>query len=232
MNDPSRRGLMKKRTSDIVIKKITENILDGVWLPGMKITGETQLAKELEVSRISVREAIERLSSLNVLTKKHGGGTYVNKLQPSLFFNTLIPMITLAKDDYIEILEFRLIFEAESVRLCVERGTDEIIGRIEKSYKMMVAHKDDCENFTNADLEFHTAITEGTGNSLLIKLSEVLHDILQYHQRKLYKELGPAGGVIEHKEILDAIKDRDAELASINMKKHILRAISEFRKRK
>lgn len=76
-----------RRTSDIVLKKIAS---------------EPQLAKELNVSRVSVREAIEKMATLNILTKKQGKDTFVNDFTPDIYLNSLIPMITLDKDNYLD----------------------------------------------------------------------------------------------------------------------------------
>ncbi|GKX29614.1 GntR family transcriptional regulator [Vallitalea longa] len=219
---------MKERASDIVFKTIRENIISGKWVSGTRIMSETQLAAKLNVSRISVREAIEKLAALNILYKKQGGGTYVNELQPSIYFNSLIPMLTLDRDNYAEILEFRLIFETQSTELCVERCNDEEIVQMEECYNRMVEFKEDGERFTDEDLEFHMLIINGANNSLLKKVSEVLMEILRYHQKKLYKELGPGGGIKEHRLILEAIKNRDKELATIYMRRHIERTIKDI----
>ncbi|QUH31378.1 FadR/GntR family transcriptional regulator [Vallitalea guaymasensis] len=220
---------MKERASDIVFRTIKENIISGKWVSGTKIMSETQLASELNVSRISVREAIEKLAALNILSKKQGGGTYVNDLQPSIYFNSLIPMLTLDRDNYMEILEFRLIFETQSMGLCVKRCTDDKIEELEECYHRMVKYEQDEERFTDEDLKFHMLIVEGANNSILKKVSEVLGEILRYHQKRLYKELGPGGGIKEHKMMLEAIKNRDEELATIYMRRHIERTIEDIK---
>lgn len=220
---------MKERASEIVFRTIKENIISGKWVSGTRIMSETQLASELNVSRISVREAIEKLAALNILNKKQGGGTYVNDLQPSIYFNSLIPMLTLDRDNYMEILEFRLIFEIKSIGLCVVRCTDEKIAQMEECYNKMVEYEYDGGKFIEEDLKFHMLIMEGANNSILIKVSEVLGEILRYHQEKLYKELGPCGGIKEHKKILESIKNRDEELAMIYMRRHIERTIEDIK---
>lgn len=221
--------MKETRTSDKVFNKIQEKILSGEWSPGTKIMSEPQLAKELEVSRVSVREAIEKLVTLNVITKKQGGGSYVNELKPSNYFNRLLPMILLDKENYIDILEFRLITEPETTKLCTERCSEELIKELEECYDLMLAYKDDIEKFTEQDLNFHMKIAEGSGNTLMIKVNEILRNVLEYHQISLYKLLGPSGGVREHKMILDAMKSKDSELASLLIKRHIERTISDLK---
>lgn len=220
------------RTSDKVFNEIKEKIISGEWTKGTKIMSEPQLAKELGVSRVSVREAIEKMVALSILSKKRGGGTFVNDLGATMYLNSLLPMITLDVTDYLDILEFRLIVEVESARLCAIRCEDFILKELEECYEAMIASKDDMEVFTHKDLDFHIKIVEGSGNPLVVKVYELLRDLLAYHQKSLYKSLGPLGGIKEHKYILDAIKNRDSELAAIFIRRHIERTIAELKSEK
>lgn len=220
-----------KRISDVVFNKIKTKIISGEWTPGMKIMSEPQLVKEFGISRVSVREAIEKMVALNVLTKKQGGGTFVSELNASVYLNSLIPMITLEKSDYIDILQYRLMVEVESARLCALKCDELIIKQLEECYEEMLKSIDDMDRFTEKDLEFHRIIARGGGNSLVIKVFEILNDLLSYHQKNLYKTLGPSGGVKEHKYILDAIKDGDEELSVIFIRRHIERTIRELESR-
>lgn len=215
--------------SDMVFKKIEEKIINGDWTPGTKIMSEPQLAKQLNVSRMSVREAIEKMVALGILTKKQGEGTFVNKLEPSIYFNRLIPMITLDLDNYLEILEFRLITEVENARLCAQRHTPEIISELESCYNRMLEFKNDNQKFAEADMDFHLKIAEGTQNSIITKVNVILKNLLEYHQKFLYKSLGPEGGIKDHKMILDAIKNKDSELSTLFMKRHIERTIQDIK---
>ncbi|MHC1684442.1 MAG: FadR/GntR family transcriptional regulator [Clostridiaceae bacterium] len=217
------------RTSDKVFNEIKEKIISGEWTSGTKIMSEPKLAEELGVSRVSVREAIEKMVALSILNKKQGGGTFVNELGATMYLNSLLPMITLDTTDYIEILEFRLMVEVESARLCAIRCEDSILEELEQCYEEMLKSRDDMEKFTHKDLDFHMKIIQGSGNPLVVKVYELLRDLLAYHQKSLYKSLGPSGGVKEHKYILDVLKSRDSELAAIYIRRHIERTINELK---
>jgi DNA-binding FadR family transcriptional regulator len=140
-------------------------------------------------------------------------------------------MITLDRDNYLQILEFRLITEVESARLCAERCKEKTLSEIEKCYDIMVNHQDDHEPFAKADMEFHMKIAEGTQNPLIIKVNSVLQNLLIYHQKVLNSILGPMGGLTEHKQILEAIKKRDPELSALFMRRHIERTIRELKEK-
>ena len=217
------------QTSEKVYQSIVNKILNEDWVPGSKITSENQLSKELGVSRMSVREAMEKLVALNVLHKKKGGGTYVNDLKPSMYLNGLIPMILLNKDNLQDILEFRMIIEVDSARLCAERCDKEHISLMKKCYEEMLEYKDHPESFYKADYNFHMAIAKGTKNSLIIKVNDIMTDLLMFHHKQIHQYLGPHGGLKEHVNIINAIENRDGELASLFMKRHIKRTLDEIR---
>ncbi|MGH4051186.1 MAG: FadR/GntR family transcriptional regulator [Clostridium sp.] len=216
------------RTSDKVFNKIQEKIFSGEWKAGTKIMSELQMVNEFKVSRVSVREAIEKLATLNIVSKKHGGGTFVSELKVDLLFNNLIPMISLDTDSYMSVLEFRMIMEAETAGLCAKRCTPNLLMEINECYDKMLESQEDIEKFTEMDLEFHMKVAEGAGNLLIIKVEEVFRNILKYHQKVSYKNLGPSGGIREHKLILDAIKNKDVELASLYSRRHIERTIKDL----
>ncbi|MBU3216028.1 FadR family transcriptional regulator [Clostridium estertheticum] len=218
------------RTSDRVFNVIQEKIISGEYKPGMKIMSELKLAEELQVSRVSVREAIEKMSAVNIVSKRRGGGTFVNDLKPSVYLNSLIPMITLGQDNYNDILEFRLIIESEASGLCAQRCSDDLVNEIEECYNNMIKYQDDFEKFTEEDLNFHMKIVEGSNSPLIIKVNEILKNLLRAHQKLLYNNLGPSGGLSEHKLILEAIKSRDSELAKLFAKRHIERTIRDIKK--
>ncbi|MBU3145375.1 FadR/GntR family transcriptional regulator [Clostridium sp. CF012] len=220
--------MKKTRASDKVYDKIQEKIFSGEWKAGTKIMPELQMADEFKVSRVSVREAIEKLATLNIVIKKHGGGTYINDLKADLFLNNLIPMISLDANSYMSVLEFRLIMEAETAGLCAKRCAPELLIELEQCYEKMVEYQGDIEKFTEMDLEFHMKIAQGAGNLLIIKVEEVFRNILSYHQKISYKNLGPSGGIREHKFILDAIKNSDSELARLYSRRHIERTIRDL----
>ena len=217
------------QASEKVYQSIVSKILNEDWVPGAKITSENQLSKELGVSRMSVREAMEKLVALNVLHKKKGGGTYVNDLKPSMYLNGLIPMILLNKDNLQDILEFRMIIEVDSARVCAERCDKEHISLMKKYYEEMHQYKDHPESFYKADFNFHMAIAQGTKNSLIIKVNDIMTDLLMFHHKQIHQYLGPHGGLKEHVNIINAIENRDGELASLFMKRHIKRTLDEIR---
>jgi GntR family transcriptional repressor for pyruvate dehydrogenase complex len=213
----------RKNTSDLVFEKIQEKILNKEWRPGMKISSETQLASELKVSRSSVRESIEKMVVLNILTKKQGGGTYVNRLTPATYLNDLIPLILLDKNNIVDILDFREVIETECIKFFVERYDEAIIEQLKAAYQKMKDYENDrgSTNFADADCQFHLLIGIGAKNTMLTKVITILTKVLSFYQIETFKNIGPKDSVEEHQRILDAIIARDGELGALLMKRHI-----------
>lgn len=218
----------KKNASKLAYEYIEKKILEKEWVSGMKISSENQLVTELGISRASVREAIEKLVALSVLTKKKGGGTFVNDLSPSMYLNGLLPMILIDSDNLVDILVFRKIIETESAVLCAKNCDQEIIDEMEQSYENMKKYRDNPEEFYINDFNYHYCIAKGTKNTMLLKINSILTDLLKHHQKELNLYLGSESGIKDHGKILEAIKDRDSELAGIYMKRHLNRTIDEI----
>ena len=109
------------QASNQVFQYITDHISSGIWKPGMKIDTEDQLCQTLSVSRAAVRQAIERLSSLSVLRKQQGSGTYVNGFdQVSLMGMLYYPP---SRETMMTVLEFRRMFDSYNAELFVAHAS-------------------------------------------------------------------------------------------------------------
>lgn len=221
--------MTNENTSSKVYKMIEGKILKREWLPGTKIMSENQMANELNVSRVSVREAIEKLVGLGVLDKKRGEGTFVNELSPSSYLNNLLPMIMLDTDGLIDIIEFRMIVEEGMARQFAHYCTKEDIEELKNCYKIMKENTDNPKVFYEADFDFHMIVAHGSKNSLIIKVMKLMTELLIYHQKVIHEMLGPEGGVKEHKLLLEAFEDRDGEMAALLMRRHLGRTLLEIK---
>lgn len=218
---------MASRNSEKVFEYLKEGLITEKWKDGEMITPEIQLAKELEVGRNSVREAIEKLVGMQLLVKKKGKGTFVKSNKLDMEFNNLLVTTIITKDEYLDILEFRKTFEPENVRLFIKNATAEEYEELKNSYEKMLEFKNDTEKFSYYDAMFHTIIAKGTKNSIIIKISETLSNIMIAHQKKLNIILGSNAGIKEHTLLLEAILEKDVDLAYLFMRKHINRTIKD-----
>lgn len=217
-----------KHPSKKVFQYIEEKIIKGEWKPNDKITPELQLVKELNVSRVAVREALEKLVTLNILIKKRGKGTYVNSLKASDYMDKLSHFLMLGKSDYIEIIQFRLAIDTLAVRLFIKNCTDDSINQLEKIHNEMILFKEDPEIFFKYDSEFHKLIALGSLNKIIYKTTEMLFNIMKYNSVEQYNRVNPDLRIKEHSDILKSIKERDSKIAVIYMERHLIRSIPQL----
>ena len=214
-----------------VFNYVQEKILTGEWDIGDKITPEISLSKELGVSRSVVREAIKKFVALNILSRTQGGGTYVNNLTPNIYFNDIIPNISLNLDGYLEILEVRKALDPLAVSVAMANNcsilTAELIPIVEK----MMEYKDSSKEFHEWDMEFHKKIAECTDNELMTRLYEIISQLLKIHGRRNIENGNNENQdrLEEHIKILNAIRENDVETAKIFSIRHVESSINEVK---
>ncbi len=213
--------IRRESVADLVYEQIMEQILKGEWAPGSKIPSENELSRLLGVSRISIREAFQRLVSLGILETRQGDGTYVKEFTPGVYMNSLIPLCVLDPVDLMEVMEYRKITEIETSGLAAERATQADIDELQEIYDRMQASQDDISAFAAEDLNFHLAMAKASKNSLIIKVNQVVKNILTISMGDIVTSLGTDMGLYYHKQLIDAVIQRDSELAKKVMAEHI-----------
>ncbi|MGL5726114.1 FadR/GntR family transcriptional regulator, partial [Cetobacterium sp.] len=147
-----------KKNSEYVFSYLKDKIMNGDWSEGERITPEISLSNELQVSRNSVREAIEKLVGLGILEKMKGKGTFIKKRDCGLSFNEFLRDSIILKSDYLEILEFRKGFEVRNIELFIENSTKDDLEELQKNYEKMIENKNIGEEFSYYDAKFHDTI--------------------------------------------------------------------------
>ncbi len=232
MTTRPRLGRVKRATiKEQIVVKLRDQIVRGVWRPGSKIPSENELTRRLGVSRVSLREALQNLASLGLLESRQGGGTFVKEYSGEILFNPLFPMLVLDKTGVLEVLEYRRIVEKGTAALVAEKANPEQIEELEAAYQEMIRRKNDVHAFARADLDFHLALDKATGNPIVIKVNDIIRNILSVSMDKIVLSLGVKDGLSFHRRILDAIKAHNAGLAESLMEEHILKTIKRLQAR-
>lgn len=218
-------GSPNEKVYDYIMNKI----ISKEWSPGTKIMTENQLAVELEVSRISVREALEKLVAFGLLVKKQGSGTIVSEVKPATLLQSLVPIMTLGESDLATILEFRILFEPANVHLLIQHYDQNIVDQLKETYEQMKMHYEDPSKFYLFDYDFHDLLAKGTKNAMVITISEILTSILKFNIKQMYYDVGPDNAMYYHQAIIEAIEKKDAELAALFMKRHLEEALKKLK---
>ncbi|MFD7393148.1 FadR/GntR family transcriptional regulator [Streptomyces sp. NPDC059852] len=201
--------------TDEAIEKIKGMIVSGALRPGDRLPKESELAAGLGLSRNSLREAVRALSLIRVLDVRQGDGTYVTSLDPQLLLEALSFVVDFHRDDTVlEFLAVRRILEPAATAMAAarigERQLDALAERLDR-----LGDAPSVEELVASDLEFHRAIVAGAGNSVLCSLLDGLSGPTTRARiwRGLTQEDAVRRTLQEHRAILAALRDRDAEAA-------------------
>lgn len=214
------------QASSAAFDYITGKIKSKEWAPGTKISTEAQLCAQLGISRIAVRQAIEKLSALSVLRKVQGSGTYVEK-----FENVSLPGMQYyppTRDNMRMVLEFRMMFDSYNVALFLEKCDERDVQRLERNYRQMCDAEGNHPRFRKLDDEFHSLIAQGTKNAIIFQTDKMLSDILVGYKEANYRNFGVQNALEYHGMMMRCIKARDAKLAERYSREHIERLLKSL----
>ena len=217
------KPIKKVRVGEQVFRQMKGLLISGEWRPGDKLPSETELAEQFGISRITVRQALERLSALNLIETRLGEGSFVKTVEIDQPLDNLISIAYLGTKTQSQVLEFRTILEVASAGLAAIRAGDEDLLLLQENLshmKAIAAQKDD-DAFSDLDLEFHTAIGQITKNPLIIRTNSILRDVLEPSMKEVIQRMGYETALRYHAQIIDAIRQKDSALAEDLMRKHI-----------
>ena len=218
--------ILTKSENSNVLKKIISKIRDLINLknlePGDKLPSERMLSEKFEVSRSSVREAIQKLEFYGLLNSIPQSGTFVANIGVIAMNGMIEDILRLEDPDFKSLVETRILLELKTARLAALRRTDKDLVELKaalEAYEEKVLNGKDA---VQEDLLFHLAIAKASGNSsmnnfMLIIIPEIITNFEKYHvcDKGLSHE-----GIKEHKAIFKAIEKGDPKLAKQKMKEH------------
>lgn len=213
------------RMFEQVLERIREYITSGTIAPGDKLMTEREMAKILQVSRSSVREALRILEIFDVIQSKPGEGTILKNPEVPKILTKLLPFITFPTDTTIELLESRKVLEGGIVKLAAKRRKEEDIRNLKDSIERM---KNDryLEKSIRADLDFHLYMAKAAYNNTLSDILIVVSDVVSQNLYTTRIRMHSIKGVNEelasqHEAILQAIIDKDPNRAYEAIEKHL-----------
>lgn len=201
--------------TDEAIEKIKEMIVSGALRPGDRLPKESELASDLGLSRNSLREAVRALALMRILDVRQGDGTYVTSLDPQLLLEALSFVVDFHRDDTVlEFLAVRRILEPAATAMAVAHITDEELSALGAGLDAL-GPEPAVEELVAADLDFHRRIVLCSANSVLVSLLDGLSGPTTRARiwRGLTQQDAVSRTLHEHRAILGALGDRDAEAA-------------------
>ncbi|MBS3975731.1 MAG: GntR family transcriptional regulator [Syntrophomonadaceae bacterium] len=190
-----------KPLREIVFEALREAIMSGRLRPGERMM-EVQLAEELGVSRTPVREAIRKLELEGFAVMIPRKGAYVSDLSIK---------------DIADVFEIRGALEALASGLAAERISP---GEMEELERLLVqvsecAEDQDLDRLVDIDTQFHAVLYRASRNDRLAQMINTLWEQVQRFRRTTMGSPGRMRETLEeHRKIVDAIADRNVNLAN------------------
>lgn len=185
---------------------------------------ESDLAEAFNVSRTVAREAVGRLKSLGLLEgRKRKNGLIVRRPDLLRLLTQTLPSLISSKNDLRELGMLRYALEVGSIELAIQHATEERMDQLAAIVTNIEAAFSDSArsvSFVELDLQFHALILSMTGSRMIAGMRNLLADFL--HKAPPPKDISAAADRMtwEHRELYNAIRDRDVERARTMTRMH------------
>ena len=211
---------MPKRNSSNVATALRNAIRDGTFQRFERLPPSRELAETYGVARNTLRGALIQLENEGLLETRAGSGSYVSGPAPERFPSAVEHASPL------ELIDTRFALEPHICCLCVLHGRREDFQKLEALCQRMENAADDPVAFAEADTDFHYTLARATRNALLVWLIEQIHGVRVLEEWTRMRHLTLNRETIatynrQHRDVLQAIRDREPELAATHMKSHL-----------
>lgn len=183
---------------------------------------EAEIAKTHGVSRSVTREAVKMLTAKGLLSARPRQGTIIQPSASWNLFDTDVLRWLLERPFSIDLLrqftQLRIAIEPEAAALAARHGSALAHQRIEEELAAMRAADLACGDTLSADIAFHVAILEASGNPFYAQIRDVVATALAKSIRYTNRIKGHSASIPEHQAVSDAIVRRDADEARVRMR--------------
>ena len=158
------KPVKQAKLSDVILRQLEALILEGSLQAGEKLPPERELAKQFDVSRPSLREAIQKLEAKGLVNRRQGGGTFVSDKILSGLSDPLFELMSQSNESQFDLLEFRHGIEGMSSYYAAMRGTEADFAEIEKKHENIGTAQ--LENNLRSNLKSVCASDDSFGGSM------------------------------------------------------------------
>ncbi|QQK79127.1 FadR family transcriptional regulator [Salicibibacter cibi] len=221
------KQVQSKKIYEIVADDIKGRIDNGELQPGDRLDSVERLARQFNVGRSAVREALSALKAIGLVDIKHGEGTFIKSVNRLTLKLPVSALLNLNSEEIRDLLEVRKIVEVGAAGSAAHRWEKNQLVVIEEALQQMAVPIRDGKLGEEADWQFHLAIARATQNNMLVDFQENIaqktkRTMLETRRIWLFSEKVRAERLYEqHACIYEAIKARDAVLAQQRMREHL-----------
>lgn len=211
-----------KSLIEITNEAILDYIVKNNLTTGDRLPNEYKMAEEVNVGRSTLREAVRTLVSRNILEVRQGSGTYVSEntgiIDDPLGFTFVKDTLKLTQD----LFELRYLIEARSASLAAVHGTKEQVERLEIICLDIEVDSEELSSYhIEKDIEFHKLIAEMSHNLAMEILIPIINQSVSLYTNYYTNQSTRDEMMAAHREIVNAIKNKDAIVAEDAMRTHI-----------
>jgi GntR family transcriptional regulator, transcriptional repressor for pyruvate dehydrogenase complex len=208
-----------------VVERLEGLIFSGME-PGETVPSEGQLAEQLGVSRLTVREAMRTLAARGLLEISKGRRPRIAAPNGALVGDFFLTAVRRDPRALLDLIEVRRALEVHMTILAARRATRGDIADMEMSINAMRAAEHEPEAFHAADVRFHENLAAASGNRLLVFLIEAFAEPLRESRLRSFAGHRARGGGVDdieqqHQKILDAVASRNPKAAAQAMRDHL-----------
>ena len=209
--EPFNSRSVVERTIDVIIDLISEKKLR----VGDKIPNEYQIARQLNASRTSVREALKILNAFGVVEIKRGNGTYVSNKMKSSKLDSLGYGLIMEDSSKQEIVDLRIMLDLGIYYLLLPRIKEEEIAlleeEIDRQEEFIESSSFDKGKYIDLDIEFHLSIAKITNNILIEKLYITIMRLFRTSMLKALESMNPHQIIDNHREVVMLFRNKDMD---------------------
>ena len=214
-----------------IAEQLRALIAKGEFAVGSRLPAERDLAKDLGVSRPSVREALIALEVEGWVEVRSGSGVYVMERAGHSRTDGNSPAA--AEWGPLELVRARRVLEGETAAIAARLAKRRHVDAMRTAIDSMITDADLGTMPLEGDRAFHCAIVEAGGNGVLI---ETLQKFWDSRRGPVFATLGGhfesvtswRAAIGEHEDVLSAIRSRDSEAARAAMHRHMDKAHDRF----
>ena len=217
------------KVSDEVVDQIRNLISQGKLKPGDRLLPERELIREFDVSRPSLREALNSLITMGFLEIK-GKRTFIKSVTSESMQNPLSLLIKADTQKLFDLIEVRKAIEAWGAFLAAQRATKEDIKHLENITEEMRKAFEEGRSWEKQDADFHLEMAQATHNTIQTHVMSTIYDLLRESVAKVFKDRAKVKKLLDHHQrIFNAIKNHSPDKARERTLEHLNYVESEVK---
>lgn len=215
---PMLKTIKTKRITEEIVEQVRDAIAQGNLKAGERLPSEREMARQLGVSRPSLRQALQVLEHTGFVAIVHGQGTFIRDISEQSLNDPLCALLRDSNKIYLEMYEFRTEIETwaagKAAGSIKPSEVKQLRGVIDRMQKRLTEQK----SCYDLDTEFHLTIARASGNSIYFQIANTIFylfgEVTRLSHEQLYRSKESQEALFqEHKAIYRAIVRKDAEAA-------------------